>query len=126
MIVKKIYNSEKQAFVPDLSEVNLSLWAYDFQMNEDGETYEITLKWKSEIPFSISKLQGRLQLNKMGLLESVESLINQAGLEAKIYWESSANWERVSPILNRLAPTIWPQNTDQMLDDFFVEASKLS
>ncbi len=78
------------------------------------------------VPQSITQLQGKLQLDLMGLYESVESMIEQSGTQAKIYWNTAANWDRNSPILNRLAPMIWPTDTDSQLDQFFKDASKLS
>ena len=78
------------------------------------------------VPQTITQLQGKLQLNLMGLYDSVEGMIEQSGTPAKIYWNTAANWERNSPILNRLAPMIWLQDTDNQLDIFFKNASKLS
>jgi hypothetical protein len=55
----------------------------------------------------------------------VEAMIAQSGSQAKIYWNTAANWERDSPILNNLAPIIWPEDTNAKLDQFFIQASKL-
>jgi len=55
----------------------------------------------------------------------VEAMILQAGNEERIYWNDWDNWRRDSPIINRLAPMIWQENTEQMLDEFFIEASKI-
>jgi hypothetical protein len=78
------------------------------------------------VPKSISQLQGKLQLDLMGLYLQVEAMIEQSGSQAKIYWNTAANWERTSPILNRLAPLIWPVETENKLDEFFKQAVKLS
>ena len=78
------------------------------------------------VPKLISQLQGKLQLDLMELYLTVEQMIAQSGSQAKIYWNTAANWERDSPILNNLAPIIWPEDTDAKLDQFFIEASKLN
>jgi hypothetical protein len=78
------------------------------------------------VPKLISQLQGKLQLDLMELYLTVEAMIAQSGSQAKIYWNTAANWERDSPILNNLAPIIWPEDTDEKLDQFFIEASKLN
>jgi hypothetical protein len=78
------------------------------------------------VPKLISQLQGKLQLDLMELYLTVEAMIAQSGSQAKIYWNTAANWERDSPILNNLAPIIWPEDTDEKLDQFFIQASKLN
>ena len=78
------------------------------------------------VPSSITQLQGKLQLDILGLYSHVEAMIEQSGTQAKIYWNTAVNWERSSPILNRLAPLIWPTDTENKLDEFFINASKLS
>jgi len=75
------------------------------------------------VPVKISQLQGKLLLVQMGLIDQIEEMINQSGRSEKIYWESATEWERTSPILNRLAPTIGMSQA--ALDQFFINASKL-
>jgi hypothetical protein len=122
--VAKKFDFIINAFGPDIPEGSEFETAF---LNADGETYTVTgvRKW-GNCPFIISQLQGKLMLDLMGLYGQVEEMINQSGTQEKIYWNTAQNWERTSPILNRLAPMIWTQNTDQMLDEFFIEASKLS
>jgi hypothetical protein len=78
-----------------------------------------------EVPQSITNGQGKLQLFALGIYDQVEAMILQAGNEERIYWNDWDNWRRDSPIINRLAPMIWQENTEQMLDEFFIEASKI-
>jgi hypothetical protein len=109
--------------VPDIPEGSVFSKVY---LNPDGETYTVEglTQW-GNCPYIISQLQGMLLLNIVGLIEQVEEMIEQAGIPAKIYWKTAQNWERTSPILNALAPLIWPENTQENLDQFFIEASKL-
>jgi hypothetical protein len=78
------------------------------------------------VPATITNGQGKLQLYALGIYEQVEAMILQAGNEEKIYWNDWDTWRRDSPIINRLAPMIWPNDTEQLLDQFFIEASKIS
>jgi hypothetical protein len=101
------------------------------QVNDGVQGYEVVELTPEEIremtvPKLISQLQGKLQLDLMELYLTVEEMIAQSGSQAKIYWNTAANWERDSPILNNLAPIIWPEDTDSKLDQFFIDASKLN
>lgn len=82
-----------------------------------------TILEENKVPAIISTLQGKLQLLNIGLIDSIEAIIEQSGQAEKIYWKDSTTWERSSPILNRLAPVIGM--TQEGLDQFFIEASKL-
>jgi hypothetical protein len=90
------------------------------------ETNVITVNWKIEIPKTITQAQGKLLLNMMGIYELVEQMIQQGGNEEKIYWEYWIEWRRDSPIINRLALNIWPENTIENLDNFFIQAGKIN
>lgn len=112
------------SFVPDIPEGSV----FEFcTLDDSGQFYlvdGVTL-WGNS-PFTISQLQGKLQLDLMGLFAQVEAMIEQSGSQAKIYWNTAANWERNSPILARLAPMIWPDDTEAKLDEFFINAKKLN
>jgi hypothetical protein len=92
--------------------------------NKEPLAHEITQEGK--VPYSITQLQAKLQLHALGLYDQVESIVNQAGPPTKIYWLTAANWERNSPIINSLASAIFPENTQETLDQFFIDASKLN
>jgi hypothetical protein len=119
MIVNKILLDNQ--YVPDLPEGAV----YEsYFLNEDGLTYTVTgVTELNGVPLTISTLQGKLQLIKMGLLDTIEGMITQEGAAEKIYWEYAIEWERSSPILNRLAPAVGMDQNG--LDQFFISASKL-
>ena len=124
MILNKIFNPETNSFEPDLSSIDLSKWSINgYQLNPDNETYTVDVEWIAEVPYTISQLQGKLLLAQMGLIDQIEAMINQAGRPEQIYWEYATEWERTSPILNRLAPTIGMDQDG--LDQFFINASKI-
>ena len=119
MIVKKILLDNQ--YIPDIPE---GLIYESCTLNPDGITYTVTgVTQINGVPMVISTLQGKLQLIKMGLLDTLEVIIAQAGSTEKFYWEYATTWERASPILNRLAPVIGM--SQEGLDNFFIEASKL-
>ena len=77
---------------------------------------------KIEFPNSISKLQAKLQLLEVGLLDKAEDIIKQ-DRTAEIYWTDSQNFYRNDPILLGIAAAL--NLTDTQLDELFMEASKL-
>ena len=74
------------------------------------------------VPQSITKLQAKLQLLEIGLLDEVEALISQ-DRKAMLYWTDSQNFLRTDTILCGMAAFL--QLTDEQLDNLFIEASKL-
>jgi hypothetical protein len=77
------------------------------------------------VPATITNGQGKLQLLALGIYAQVEAMIEQSGDAEKIYWNDWDTWRRDSAIINRLAPIIWEENTDELLDQFFIEAAKI-
>ena len=74
------------------------------------------------IPNSVTKLQAKLQLLEIGLLDEVEALIEQ-DRKAKLYWTDSQNFLRTDEILFGMATALGL--SDAQLDDLFLQASKL-
>lgn len=73
-------------------------------------------------PQEISQLQGKLHLSAIGLFDTVEGIVGQAGQSTKIYWQTAATWQRTSPIIAVLAGQLGM--SEQELDEFFIQASK--
>lgn len=93
-------------------------------LNPDGETYTVTgLRTWGRAPFEISQLQGKLQLSALGLFDTVEDIVGQAGQPTKIYWQTAATWQRTSPIIAGLAGHLGMG--EQELDEFFTQAAKI-
>ncbi len=74
------------------------------------------------IPNSVTKLQAKLQLLEIGILDEVEILIEQ-DRKAKLYWTDSQNFLRTDEILLSMATALGL--SDAQLDDLFIQASKL-
>ena len=90
MKVRKIQIDNQ--YVPDLPEGSVYTSCY---LNADGETYTVEgLTMWGNAPYTITQLQGMLQLDKMGILEQVEATIEQSGMPARIYWKNAQTWEQ--------------------------------
>lgn len=74
------------------------------------------------VPQSITPLQAKLQLLKLGLLDEVEALVT-GDRTAQLYWEYASTIERYNEILLLMANSIGL--TSEQVDDMFIEASKL-
>lgn len=71
---------------------------------------------------SISAVQARLMMNKLGLREAVEAAVS-TNQNYKDYWEYSTIIVRTHPVLVELAKVLGL--TDEDLDTYFMEGSKL-
>ena len=83
---------------------------------------EIVEYRKSQVPQSITPLQAKLQLLKLGLLDEVEALIT-GDRAAQLYWEYASVVERDNAVLLLMANSIGL--TSEQVDEMFMEASKL-
>lgn len=75
------------------------------------------------VPTEITRLQAKLQLLEIGLLDEVGEMVKQ-DRRVELYWSDAQSIERNHPILNQMATSLGL--TDEQLDDLFIEASKLS
>lgn len=83
---------------------------------------EIVEYRKSQVPQSITPLQAKLQLLKLGLLDEVEVLVTGNRI-AQLYWEYASVVERDNEVLLLMANSIGL--TSEQVDEMFIEASKL-
>lgn len=83
---------------------------------------EIVEYRKSQVPQSITPLQAKLQLLKLGLLDEVEALVT-GDRAAQLYWEYASVVERDNAVLLLMANSIGL--TSEQVDEMFIEASKL-
>lgn len=80
------------------------------------------LEKKMSVPNSVTKLQAKLQLLEIGLLDEVEVLVEQ-DIKVKLYWKDASNFYRSDEILLGMAIALGLN--DEQLDDLFLQASKL-
>ena len=71
---------------------------------------------------SITPLQTKLQLHRVGLLDEVEAMA-AIDVEVKLFWEYALVIERNHPILAQVATGLGM--TEEQLDELFTAASKL-
>ncbi len=83
---------------------------------------EIVEYRKSQVPQSITPLQSKLQLLKLGLLDEVEALVT-GDRTAQLYWEYASVIERDNAVLLLMANSIGL--TSEQVDEMFIAASKL-
>lgn len=77
---------------------------------------------KSQVPQSITPLQAKLQLLKLGLLDEVEALV-AGDRTSQLYWEYASVVERDNAVLLMMANSIGL--TSEQVDEMFIAASKL-
>lgn len=75
------------------------------------------------IPKVVTMRQARLALLQSGLLDTVETAINQSGQAAMIEWEYAQELKRNHPLTVSMASELGL--TEQQLDDLFVAAAAL-
>ena len=83
---------------------------------------EIVEYRKSQVPRSITPLQSKLQLLEVGLLDEVEAMVS-ADKKVQLYWEYASVIERDNEVLLLMATQLGL--TEDMLDELFINASKL-
>ena len=88
----------------------------------EEEKFEEQIVDENSVPTKISRLQAKLQLLEIGLLDEVEDLVAQ-DRKVQLYWKEADNFYRTDSILLGMATAL---NLDgQQLDNLFIEASKL-
>ena len=75
-----------------------------------------------EVPQSITPLQAKLQLLKLGLLDEVETLVT-GDRTSQLYWEYASVVERDNAVLLLMAEQLGL--TSEQVDEMFIAASKL-
>lgn len=76
------------------------------------------------VPNTITRLQALVTLSNMGLLDSVQNIVNTSSDEIlKLAFANAQEFKRTSPMLLSLAATLGLSDTD--LDTLFINASKI-
>ena len=88
---------------------------------EDESTQEFPVD-TNNVPIKITRLQAKLQLLEIGLLDEVEDLVAQ-DRKVQLYWKEADYFYRTDEILLNMVTVL--KLTDAQVDDLFIEASKL-
>lgn len=126
--IEEIYSDEIDVPKPFVI-VSADEWQQFSKYNKEDlliENGKISLKKINEnvviVPRLITRLQAKLQLLELGLLDEVEDLVAQ-DRKVQLYWKEADNFYRTDSILLGMATAL---NLDgQQLDTLFIEASKL-
>lgn len=108
------------------------LGALYYDQENDVVTYVVLDKTHEEleaerlakVPQSITTTQGRIALKLMGILDQVNTMIENSNDESlKIYWEYSLSWDRQNSYISSMGNLLGMSEQD--LDNFFIEASNI-
>lgn len=74
--------------------------------------------------FAIKPSQGKIMLHRMGLLESVEAMIqNSPDVELRLFWEYALTWELDNSYIQAMAASIGLTSED--VEAFFTQANEI-
>lgn len=101
--------------------------AEEWEINEQGQAvrrYEVV---ERPVPQSISAVQFRITAQRHGLLDTIETLMQdpQMDAEARIAWEHAREFERASPTIETLRQHPSIGLAAGQVDDLFREASQI-
>ena len=134
--IEEIRQENPNMSIPD--NTDCSFLGYEFlieveQPKQDGfyatevapinnkQTWEL-IEIPKVVPQTITPLQAKLQLLKIGLLDEVEALVT-GDRTAQLYWEYASVVERDNAVLLLMANSIGL--TSEQVDEMFISASKL-
>ena len=89
---------------------------------EPIEEEEEVLVDENVVPTKITRLQAKLQLLEIGLLDEVEEIVKQ-DRRVELYWTDATDFHRTDAIFLDMATAIGLSYVQ--LDDLFLQASKL-
>jgi len=94
------------------------LWCAD-----DAAAYAFFAITPTAQPWVVSAAQAKITLYQVGLLDTIQTLMNAAPAPVKLAWENTANFSRTSPmVLSMQGQMGW---TDIQLDALFTAASEI-
>ena len=101
-------------------------WVIDTEQREYRHEWTVRELITEEIRAKysrITKLQGLLMCENLGIYDTLQSTLQLADKSTMIAFENALYWDRESPLIVSLGQELGM--TDQQLDDFFYNASKI-
>lgn len=87
-------------------------------------TEELEAERRAMVPNEIRPSQGKIMLHRMGLLDSVELMIqNSPDVELRLFWEYALTWELNNSYIQAMAASIGLTTED--VEAFFIQASEI-
>ncbi len=123
----------REVTYPEYDAATHKLGLLIFDEESDQFTYEVVAKTSEEleaeqkalVPEFITPTQGRIMLKQMGLLDTVNAMVDGADDESlKIYWEYALNWERNNSYIESMANLLGM--SEEQLDAFFIQAGQIN
>ena len=79
-------------------------WVADLENMEYRQEWEVIEKTKEEMaPYVITKAQGLIQLEKMGLYDQLMTALDSMSKIDKIVFEATKEWERDNGLVDKMA-----------------------
>jgi len=114
---------QERPSIPDTQKLSAE-WVVDLENKEYRQEYTIYEKTKEEIaPHVITKAQGLLMLDQLGLYEQFITQIEGMTKREKIVFEATKEWEYDNALVNKFVEAFGFSEDQKM--DFFIEASKI-
>ena len=99
-------------------------WVADLENMEYRQGWEIIEKTKEEMtPYVITKAQGLIQLENMGLYDQLMTALDSMSKIDRIVFEATKEWERDNGLVDKMA-NLFGFDEDGKLD-FFINAGKI-
>lgn len=76
------------------------------------------------VPYEITRLQGMLMLDQLGLLEQCEQIIAASDRTTQMAWDNASKFVRQSPTMVAVGHALGL--TDEQLDELFVQAAQIN
>ena len=99
-------------------------WVADLENMEYRQEWEVIEKTKEEMtPYVITKAQGLIQLEKMGLYDQLMTALDSMSKIDKIVFEATKEWERDNGLVDKMANLFGFDEEGKL--DFFINAGKI-
>src|SRR6056297_3561500 len=99
-------------------------WVADLENMEYRQEWQIIEKTKEEMtPYVITKAQGLIQLETMGLYDQLMTALDSMSKIDRIVFEATKEWERDNGLVDKMA-NLFGFDEDGKLD-FFINAGKI-
>lgn len=121
----QIFSSKRNAYVPENDPDYISFCEFKEPSVIDTEENLFSVLRDNNVPpyAPVSSRQARLALLQAGLLDEVETMIQQGDQATKIAWDYATQIDRSHPLVVQLAQALGL--TKQQLDDLFNAAYEI-
>jgi hypothetical protein len=106
------------------NEVLTADWVADLEAMEYRQVYSIREKTLEEMaPEMVTKAQGLIQLEAMGLYDTVIAMVAQMTKIEQIVFEATKEWEQDNALISKMADALGLSHEEKL--QFFIDAGKI-